>query len=333
MVHWFGPETSLTRCRFNEFSFEFARDSGSHVGPRRGSNSFVFQRFYRSQPRRFRQIPADLISIRGGTFFLLRGEKHGEAVLLSREVRLGKTRILNELEDCKAAWGLTVQETANAVLNNHRWVACAEYLLENGLPPDFESTKEHRMVSAGGSLLHLIADIKRPKSLQSRGIDLAKRLLEQKANANSITSDGYTPMHIAVQSLFSKMVLLLLEKRGDPDLRNAYGDSPFKLASSFGVEAAKVTELMTKWRFQFQKRLSKRVQAVLTTKVFVKIPLPDALRIADIVADYAQQQQQIHPPISTTATSSLDLYSTREIRPRASKRRRKGRPLVVLDEQ
>mmetsp|Transcript_41985 Transcript_41985/g.70066 ORF Transcript_41985/g.70066 Transcript_41985/m.70066 type:complete len:223 (+) Transcript_41985:234-902(+) len=198
---------------------------------------------------------------------------------------------------------------------------------------NFESTKEHRMVSAGGSLLHLIADIKRPKSLQSRGIDLAKRLLEQKANANSITSDGYTPMHIAVQSLFSKMVLLLLEKRGDPDLRNAYGDSPLKLASSFGVEAAKVTELMTKWRFQFQKRLSKRVQAVLTTKVFVKIPLPDALRIADIVADYAQQQQQIHPPISTTATSSLDLYSTREIRPRASKRRRKGRPLVVLDEQ
>mmetsp|Transcript_7839 Transcript_7839/g.10759 ORF Transcript_7839/g.10759 Transcript_7839/m.10759 type:complete len:135 (-) Transcript_7839:300-704(-) len=134
-------------------------------------------------------------------------------------------------------------------------------------------------------------------------------------------------MHITVQSLNSEMVSLLLEKRGDPDLINTYGASPLNLASSFGLEAAKITKIITKWRFQFQKRFSKRIKAVLTTKVLIDVPLPDALHIADIVAGYIQQQLT-----ATTIVASRGLHSIRQTRPRASKRRRKGLPLVVVDE-
>mmetsp|Transcript_16725 Transcript_16725/g.25160 ORF Transcript_16725/g.25160 Transcript_16725/m.25160 type:complete len:238 (+) Transcript_16725:47-760(+) len=169
------------------------------------------------------------------------------------------------------AYGASVESVAGVLLDFHPWIlpsdkdwqrgrlrqsavstdgelAAVTYLLEKGLSAQY--------LRDSGSLLHLVswtAGKFSKKVTRESSLDLAQRMLDGKADPNCTNHDGFTPLHLAVQSLSKNMVTLLLKYGGLSDLQNRFGVSAADLASGFGVEAIDITSVLMQWRKRYNK--------------------------------------------------------------------------------
>jgi len=73
------------------------------------------------------------------------------------------------------------------------------------------------------------------KSEQKIQIAIAKLLLEHGAGINARDTENYTPLHIACQTNFASMVLLLLKEGAKPLLQTLNGKYPYELTTDENI--------------------------------------------------------------------------------------------------
>ncbi|GAB5361434.1 hypothetical protein AAMO2058_000713000 [Amorphochlora amoebiformis] len=217
--------------------------------------------------------------------------------------RLGKTALIELLE--MSIWEVGVKNTADILLSYHPW-----------LLPDKENWQKGRIIQAspsqqpdpntvpesdrtlgalhrgrGASLLHLVswaAGRNVPKGVRKEALNMAERLIQEGANPNAKTFDGFTPLHIAVQSISPSMITLLLVSGARPDLHNAFETTPMDLAMVFGVEALPISRLLVSWQKKHNRKLQRKIQSFLTTSALAHCDLKTCLKIADKIYEYSR---------------------------------------------
>jgi ankyrin repeat protein len=111
--------------------------------------------------------------------------------------------------------------TALALAAHFNQVDAARLLLEHGADLQLRSRNSNR-----NTALHA--------ALAGRGLETARLLLEHGADVNAADAAGWTPLHLAVDSGSTELVLLVLGERPFVDPENKDGLTPIALARRGG---------------------------------------------------------------------------------------------------
>ena len=89
-------------------------------------------------------------------------------------------------------------------------------------------------------------------AVSADNLEIARLLLENKADPNIIQSKGITPLHEATQNGNPEMVELLLNYKADPQAKLSDGETPLDLAIK--KHYPEIADLIRKYKSSYQRR-------------------------------------------------------------------------------
>src|SRR6185437_4011192 len=89
-------------------------------------------------------------------------------------------------------------------------------------------------------------------AVSADNLEIARLLLENKADPNLIQSKGVTPLHGATQKGNTQMVELLLSYKADPLAKMSDGETPLDLAVK--KHNSEIADLIRNYRSSYQRR-------------------------------------------------------------------------------